>query len=435
MSHPRVASSSPVSVALIGAGNRGRHVFGAYALRHPERLRVVALAEPRSDRRAAVAAEHGLAPARVFDDWRALVAAQPDADAAIVATGDTEHVEPALAALGAGWHLLLEKPIAPDPADCLRVVAAAERAQRILQIGHVLRYTEFYARAHEIAASGRLGELQLIDMREHVAYWHMAHSYVRGKFRSRALAAPFVLAKSCHDLDLLAWLAASPPAQLSSFGSLGAYVPELAPGGAPERCSSACPVQATCPWDAERFYLEPDERRARHWPWSDLSADPSREARARALADSPYGRCVFRCDNDVADHQVVSVAFESGLIATLGVHGVASEERRTLRISGSRGELRGVLQSGLIEVTRHGERAPVETIRIEASPFGHSGGDQGLLDHFCDVVARGAIGEVRASGRVALESHLMGFAAERARREHSVVDMATYRAEVARAAG
>ena len=310
------------------------------------------------------------------------------------------------------------------------MVAAAERAQRILQIGHVLRYTEFYARAREIAASGRLGELQLIDMREHVAYWHMAHSYVRGKFRNRALAAPFVLAKSCHDLDLLAWFAASPPAQLSSFGSLGAYVPERAPAGAPERCSSACPVQATCPWDAERFYLEPDERRARHWPWSDLSADPSREARARALADGPYGRCVFRCDNDVVDHQVVSVAFESGLVATLGVHGVASEERRTLRISGSRGELRGVLQTGVIEVTRHGERGPVETIEIAASPFGHSGGDQGLLDHFCDVVARGALDEVRASGRVALESHLMGFAAERARREHSVVDMAGYRAEV-----
>ena len=300
----------------------------------------------------------------------------------------------------------------------------------------MLRYTEFYARAHEIAASGRLGELQVIDMREHVAYWHMAHSYVRGKFRSRALAAPFVLAKSCHDLDLLAWLAASPPAQLSSFGSLGAYVAEHAPAGAPERCSPACPVQPTCPWDAERFYLEPDERRARHWPWAQrpLRRPLARGPRARARRQS-VGRCVFRCDDDVVDHQVVSVAFESGLIATLGVHGVASEERRTLRISGSRGELRGVLQTGLIEVTRHGERAPVESIRIEASPFGHSGGDQGLLDHFCDVVARGAIGEVRASGRVALESHLMGFAAERARREHSVVDIATYRADVARAAG
>lgn len=425
---------SAISVVLLGAGNRGRHVFGAYARRHPERMRVVALAEPRAEPRAAVAAEHGLAPTALFDGWRELVAARPAADAAIVATGDTEHVDPALAALGAGYHVLLEKPIAPDPVDCVRVVAAAERAGRILQIGHVLRYTEFYARAHEIAASGRLGELQLIDLREHVAYWHMAHSYVRGKFRNRALAAPFVLAKSCHDLDLLAWFAASPPAQVASFGSLGAYVPERAPAGAPERCSAACPVQASCPWDAERFYLGPDDSVARHWPWSDLSADPSHAARVRALAASDYGRCVFRCDNDVVDHQVVSVAFASGLVATLGVHGVASEERRTLRVSGSRGELRGVLQTGKLEVTRHGAVGPVETIEIQASPFGHSGGDQGLLDHFCSVVSRGAGDEVRASGRVALEGHLLGFAAERARRERSVVDMASYRAEVARAA-
>jgi len=315
----------------------------------------------------------------------------------------------------------------------VRVVDAAERTRRILQIGHVLRYMDFYARVQEIAASGTLGKLVLVDLREHVSYWHMAHSYVRGKFRNRHVAAPFILAKSCHDLDLMAWFAASPSAQVSSFGALSAYVPELAPAGAPERCSARCPVQATCPWDAERFYLSPTDEVARHWPWSDLSPDPAREARARALAESPYGRCVYRCDNDVMDHQVVSVAFENGLVGTLGVHGCATEERRTIRISGTHGELRGVMHTGLIEVSRHGS-SELETIRITASPFGHARGDRGLIAHFCDAVARDAHDEVRASGRVALESHLMGFAAERARVEGRVVDMHAYRAEMARAA-
>ena len=123
--------------------------------------------------------------------------------------------------------------------------------------------------------------------------------------------------------------AASPSAQLSSFGALGAYVRERAPAGAPERCSAACPVQASCAWDAERFYLEPEESVARRWPWSDLSPDPSREARRDALAVSPYGRCVYRCDNDVMDHQVVSIHFESGLIGTLGVHGTLAAPRAT----------------------------------------------------------------------------------------------------------
>jgi len=424
---------SRIDVVLIGAGNRGRAVFGAYARRHPERMRVVALAEPREDRRRATASELGLAPDAVFADWRALVAARPPAQAAIVATGDTEHVEPALAALAAGYHLLLEKPIAPDAADCLRVTEAAERERRILQIGHVLRYTAFYAKVHELVSGGRVGRVTMIDLREHVAYWHMAHSYVRGKFRKRALAAPFILAKSCHDLDLLAWLAASPSLRLASFGSLGVYRPELAPAGAPERCSAACPVQASCPWDAARFYLGPDDRLARHWPWSDLSPDPSRAAREAALAAGDYGRCVFRCDNDVVDHQVVAVEFESGLTATLGVHGTASEELRTIRVSGSAGELRGVLQTGLIELSRHGSTER-EAIRIEDSPFGHSGGDQGLLDHFCEVVAADAPERVNASGRAALESHLMGFAAERARLEGRLIDMASYREEVRRAA-
>lgn len=425
---------NPISVALVGAGNRGRYVYGAYALRNPQRMRVVALAEPREERRNATAAEHGLSSERVFADWRELFASQSEAQVAVIATSDTEHVEPALAALAAGQHVLLEKPMALDAADCVRVVEAAERARRILQIGHVLRYMEFYARVQEIAASGQLGVLQMIDLREHVSYWHMAHSYVRGKFRNRELAAPFILAKSCHDLDLMAWIAASPSAQLSSFGALGAYVRERAPAGAPERCSALCPVQATCPWDAERFYLAPDESVARHWPWSDLSVDPSREARSRALAASPYGRCVFRCDNDVMDHQVVSIAFESGLIGTLGVHGCASDERRSVRLSGTQGELRGVLQTGLIEVSRHGS-AELETIRVTESPFGHSSGDRALLDHFCDVIARDVPDELRASGRVALESHLLGFAAERARIEGRVVDMAAYRAEAARSAG
>ncbi len=425
---------SRVDVVLIGCGNRGRAVFGAYARRHPERMRIVALAEPLEERRNAAAAEHALPAERVFSDWRALLAARPAAHAAIVATGDTEHVGPALGALAAGYHLLLEKPIAPSPEDCLRVTEAAERARRILQIGHVLRYTEFYAKVHALVSSGRVGRVAMIDLREHVSYWHMAHSYVRGKFRNRRLAAPFLLAKSCHDLDLLAWLAASPAARLASFGSLGIYRPELAPAGAPERCSAACPVQASCPWDAARFYLGPEDRIARHWPWSDLSGDPARAAREAALATSDYGRCVFRCDNDVVDHQIVAVEFESGLTATLGVHGTASEELRTVRVSGSVGELRGVLQTGVIELSRHGSTER-EEIRIESSPFGHSGGDQGLLDHFCEVVARDAPEQVRASGRVALESHLLGFAAERARQESCVIEMQAYRDGVRRDAG
>ncbi len=183
-----------VDAVLIGAGNRGRFTFGGYALAHPERLRIVAVAEPDAERRSRVAAEHGLPAERVFSDWKETLSGAARAPVAIVATSDDLHVEPALAALASGYHLLLEKPIAPNARDCVRVVEEAERRGRILQIGHVLRYTAFYERVHEILASGELGELLHVDMREHVAFWHMTHSYVRGRFRSTREAAPLILA-------------------------------------------------------------------------------------------------------------------------------------------------------------------------------------------------------------------------------------------------
>lgn len=423
----------PLEAIVVGAGQRGRFVYGAWARANPERLRIVAIAEPDADRRSAMAREHDLPPERVHADWKPLLAGPRLADAAIVATGDTEHVEPALAALARGHHVLLEKPIAPEPADCVRVVEAAERAGRILQIGHVLRYTEFYERVREIAASGRLGTLAAIDMREHVSHWHFAHSYVRGKFRKRQIAAPIVLAKACHDLDLLVWIADREPRRVASFGGLRRFRPEAAPDGAPERCTDGCPAQADCPHDAVRFYLGADDGLARIWPWSDLGPDPSRAARRRALETGPYGRCVFRTDNDVPDRQTAAIEFEGGLIASFGVHGFATHERRTIRLSGSRGELRGVLQTGEIEVTRHGSLES-ERIACGGSELGHYGGDAALIAHFVDVAARGAVGEVRASGRAALASHLLGFAAERARVSGAVIDLAAFRAEVDREA-
>jgi len=416
-----------VEAVVIGAGLRGGEVYGRYALTHPDRLRVVALAEPNPGRREAMARAHGLGPEAVFDDWAPLLDGPPRAPVAIVATGDTEHVAPALRAIETGHHLLLEKPMAPDPADCIRVVEAAERMGRVLQIGHVLRYTPFYEKIHALIRSGRIGRVLHLALAEHVAHWHMAHSYVRGKFRNREIAAPLLLAKSCHDLDLMVWLVGSRPARVASFGGHDEFRAERAPAGAPERCSDGCPVQDACPHDAVRFYLGPDASLARFFPWSDVSPDPSREARRRALEAGRYGRCVYHCDNDQPDHQVVSVEFEDGTTAAFTVHGLATREERTLRVTGTLGELRGALNAGEIELTRHGA-LEVERFDVLGSAIGHYGGDEGLIDHFVEVVARGAADEVRASGRSALESHLLGFAAEDARLDGEVVELADWRA-------
>jgi predicted dehydrogenase len=418
--------TEPVEAVVIGAGLRGRDTYGAYALDNPEELRVIAVAEPNLELREVFAEAHRLPRERSFHDWQKLLSRPRLAQVAIIATPDHVHAAPAVAAVEREYDVLLEKPIAPGAVDCLRVVEAADGAGRLLQIGHCLRYTPFYAKVHEIMTSGRLGRLMTLSMAEHVGFWHMTHAFVRGKWGNTKNAAPMILAKCCHDLDLMAWFVGRPCLRVASFGSLRHFRPEDAPPGAPERCTDGCPVEATCVHSALRFYL----KEFPGWPWSDVCLATDLESRRRALETGPYGRCVYRAGNDVVDHQVLALEFEDGVTATFAMHGFAAVPSRTIRVSGTLGELRGSLERGEIEIHMHGELNP-EVITIPFTPVGHGGGDQGLLRHFVDVVRRGAAEEVLASGRVALESHLIAFAAERSRLERRPAEMADFRAEVA----
>lgn len=406
-----------MDVLLVGAGSRGRDTFGSYALRHPERMRVVAFAEPDETRREVFATAHRIPEARSFRDWRPLLEAGIPAPAAIVATGDALHTGPALAALRGGYHLLLEKPMALRLDECEAIVRAAEQTRRILQIGHVLRYTPFYRKIWELAVRDRvLGEIQTISMAEHVAHWHFTHSYVRGRWRSQQYAAPLILAKCCHDLDLMSWFVGRRCLRVASFGELAHYRPERAPKDAAARCSDACPAEPDCPHSAPRFYAHGRSG----WPWNDVSLTPTREARIEALATGPYGVCVYAGGNDQPDRQSVLLEFEGGIQGRFEVDGFAARPERSIRIQGTRGELRGRFEARELEV-RDYQNGDAESHLVEAVPDGHGGGDQGLLDHFTDVTRREARGEVLASGRAALESHRLGFAAELARREGRAV--------------
>jgi predicted dehydrogenase len=412
--------SQPLEVVLVGAGSRGREAFGRFARKNPERMRFVAVAEPNGERRLLFAREHALPSERVFADWRELFARPRLAPAAIVATPDDLHTAPALAALGAGYHLLLEKPMAPTLEECHAIVEAAERAEKILQIGHVLRYTPFYRAVHRIVAlERRLGAVQSIFMAEHVAHWHFTHSYVRGKWRTTRTAAPLILAKCCHDLDLLAWLVGTPCTRVASFGELVHYRPENAPPGATERCTDGCPVEPTCLHSAKRFYA----RDLAGWPWSDVALEATAEARLAALRTGPWGVCAFRAGNDVVDRQTVILEFEGGAQGSFLVDGFAARPERSIRVQGTRGELRGLFEPGELEI-REPHQTLAERVPVESPASGHGGGDEGLLRHFAEVAARGARDEVLASGRSALLSHRIGFAAERARVERRVVELA-----------
>jgi predicted dehydrogenase len=417
--------TEPVTAVLCGAGGRGFYAYGPYAAAHPDELRFVAVAEPVRERRERFAATHGIPPERCFDSWEGLFAAGRLADACFNMTQDQDHLPSTLAALAAGYDVLLEKPMANRLGDTVALVQAAEREGRLLQICHVLRYTPFFSTLHAILASGRLGEIVTVEHRENVAYWHMAHSFVRGSWRSAASSSPMLLAKCCHDLDILVWNLAAPVERLSSVGSLLHFRPENAPPGATERCTDPCPAGDVCPFDARRLYLDMERVT---WPVTAITTDLTYEGRLHALRSGPYGRCAYKCDNDVVDHQVVTMQLAGGASVVLVMHGHSHDEHRSMRYDGTRATLRGRFgyAGSSIEIHDH-LTGRVEQVAIPEATSGHGGGDFGVVRSFVRAL-RGAE-QPLTSARVSLESHLLAFAAEEARLSGGTVDMAAFRAQ------
>ena len=422
-----------IEVVLIGAGNRGYEAYGPYALEHPEQIRFTAVVEPHRGRRERFAEAHGIPAERRFVSWQDLYARGQIAEALVNCTLDRMHLDSTLPAIELGYQVLLEKPMANTLEGNVRLVQAAEERGSLLMICHVLRYTAFFSTLHQILSSGRLGQIATVEHRENVAHWHMAHSFVRGNWRNSQIESPMILAKCCHDMDILYWNLGR-VRRLASFGSLLHFRLENAPPGAPLRCTAGCPVENECPWYAPRQYLHGHTG----WPVSVISEDLSLEARRRALETGPYGHCVYYCDNDVVDHQTVNLEFVSGASGTLFMHGHSHEEGRTMRYDGTRATLRGRFASGLgdsIEIHDHltglVEEVDLSTSGTRVDSSGHGGGDAGLMAAFVRAL-RPRSGGVKGltTSRESLESHLMAFAAEEARVEGTIVSMDEFRQRV-----
>ncbi len=435
---------TPIRLAAIGAGQRGMDVYGRYALDHPQEVEFIAVAEPIPQRRDRFVSAHDVAPAMQFTTWTDLLNQPKVADAVVISTQDQNHIAPALAALEAGYDVLLEKPMATTLADCVALVRAAEQTGRVLQICHVMRYTDLFTQVHDIVQSGRLGEIITVEHRENVAYWHMAHSYVRGNWRRKDETSPMILAKCCHDLDILYWILGEQVTRLSSFGSLRHFRQDAAPRpDVPARCTDGCPVEADCPFSAPGIYLQHRPFRAiaavfgqpedadltpyLDWPLTTLAhGDKRPEALRYALEHGPYGRCVYHSDNDVVDHQVVMMETERGTSVTLFMHGHSHQQSRTMRYDGTRGTLEATFaMQNEIKIHDH-LTGKTEVIEWFSGIDGHGGGDQKLMAAFVAMLRDGTRAPL-TDARASLESHLLAFAAEEARLTGAVVNLDSYR--------
>ena len=412
---PKKKLKHPLTVAVIGAGGRGSG-FGELIREFPEWAKVVAVAEPRADYREGFAKRHDLDPSRTFRTWEEFVAQPQLCDAVVIATMDRDHVGPAVACTNLGYHMLLEKPMAVTLADCRAIAAAQKRAKTITAVCHSLRYHQGFRTLKELIAAGRFGRIITFDQLEQVAWWHQAHSFVRGNWGNAGRSAFMLLAKSCHDLDYLAYLAGQPCRRVSSFGALTYFTRANAPKRSGDRCTR-CPVEKTCAYSAVRHYVKANREA---WPAAAISFDHSEAAHRRAIETGPYGRCVWKCDNDVVDHQVVLLEFAQNVTATFTMTAFTGNGGRLIRVHGTEADATFQEDKILLRTFATGKE---EVIAVAPEAGGHGGGDYRVVRSWLQALGENDPTHVVTDVQESLRTHTIVFAAERARHERRLIEI------------
>ncbi|MBR5529574.1 MAG: Gfo/Idh/MocA family oxidoreductase [Oscillospiraceae bacterium] len=414
-----------VTFAILGMGNRGT-AYAAKILKYSEESQVTAMADNRRIRLDSANKYVQLPEDRLFSGAEDLLAQPKLADVMIIATQDAQHKEHAIRAMEIGYDLLLEKPISNTLEDITAIYRRAKELGRKVIVCHVLRYTPFYRTAKKLLTEGAVGKICSIEASEHVGYYHYAHSFVRGNWHSKEASSPMILAKCCHDMDILCWLADKHCEKLSSFGSLRYFKEENSPEGAAQRCAD-CSLD--CPFHAQRFYLS----RIPGWPANVLQPEPTEENILQTLDVTDYGKCVFRMDNDVVDHQSINMLLEDEVTVTFQMLGFTNRQTRYLRVFGTEGELWGNFEERKLYVQRFNqERQEYDLNKLGFDFSGHGGGDEGLIYDVIRVM-RGDDFDTTSVTFLenSVESHYMAFAAEDSRLQGGrVTDMKEFAANV-----
>ena len=424
----------PITAVVVGAGHRSIEYAG-YSLLHPDELQIVGIAEPNPLRRQQIAETYNLSPAQCFESAEALAKGPRIADAVINGTMDHQHVATSLPLLAAGYDILLEKPFATSEEEMWRLVKACRKHKRKIIVCHLLRYTPFYRTIRERLLNGEIGEVINIQTIEHVSYHHMAVGYVRGKWnRKDYCQSTMLLAKCCHDLDLIAWMKSGvAPIAVASFGSNMQFREEKAPAQAGTRCLVDCPIESDCLYSARKHYIDHPERWGAYvWACIEHIPNPTIEDKIQSLkTDNPFGRCVWRCDNDVVDHQSVMVEFEDGSTATHNLVGGTARPMRSIHLVGTKGEIQGVLEDNRF-VIRHidlrpGHEYSEEWVDVNSEgdlhgAFGSHGGSEALfMTDFLSMLRGEPLSISCTNIENSINGHLIIYLADRAREKQRVV--------------
>ncbi|XP_060062544.1 putative oxidoreductase YteT isoform X2 [Ylistrum balloti] len=419
--------NSYLTAIVIGAGMRGS-VYAQYAQIYPDRLKIIGVADPRKFYRRQLQQQFNIEDKNCFSDWSEASERDKMSDCVIITTPDRLHKDPAIAFAKKGYNILLEKPMAVNEEDCREIVKTCQENNVTLTVCHVLRYTPWAIKLRELIDSGIIGEVVNINHTEPVGFWHFAHSFVRGNWHNEAKSSSSLLAKCCHDIDLINfWMAGRRCTSLSSFGHLSHFNNESKPPGAANRCME-CPadVESKCPYSAKKIYLDQIKQGDTGFPVCVIAEEPTMESVTAALKTGPYGVCVYDNDNDVMSNQVVNMQFEGGATATLTMMAFTKSVcTREVKVYGTKGELSCKATSA--PVIQHFDFLTGVSHEYQAEPqmvkgmMGHGGADFHCIHSFVNSVANGDKTTISTGPEESLGSHLLVFAAEKARKEKRVV--------------
>lgn len=430
----KMSMSKKITVALAGLGSRGKDTYAHAAEVYSDKMEIVAVADI-NDKKVQMVAEWYHIPADCcYKSAEEMLQRPRLADVMFITTLDRQHVRQAIAALRKGYHVLLEKPISPDLNECREIVKVAKECNRKVVVCHVLRYTPVFRKVKEILDSGVLGDIVDINASENVGWFHMAHSFVRGNWRNSDESSPMILQKCCHDMDLYLWLANKKCESISSFGNTYLFKKENAPEGCAERCLDGCRIKEKCPYDAEAIYLDNERIGARKgnngWPLDVLTEVPTPESVEEALKKGPYGRCVYHCDNNVVDHQVINMNMTDGSTMSFSMCGFTADFARHAQFCGTKGEMKVTMgawdvEDDFIEVSLYGKQLKTKRIRAVdlADDFsGHGGGDLTMVEEFLDILlGNREVSPSITSLEASVESHYCALAAEQSRLQNGAV--------------
>ena len=407
--------AKPVTAITLGAGARG-NVYGNYAVKYPQELDIIGVAEPIPIRNERYSKKHNIQDINRFKTWEDVFKLPKFADAVIISTPDNLHYGPCMAALKKGYHVLLEKPISPSERECRDILNLSKKVGKIVAVCHVLRYAPYFIKLRELMQGGAIGEVVSVQHMEPIQHIHMSHSYVRGNWHNSKETTPIILAKSCHDLDIVRWMLGKPCRKIQAFGDLKWFKEKNAPVGSAARCTDGCAVESTCPYSALKIYY-----RNRSWTHVfDLPDEKDKQGDAimNALKSTNYGRCVYKMDNDQCDHYVANMYFDDNVTASFSMEAFTSYDGRRTRVMGSMGCIVGDMTSFTLTDFRTGK----ETVWKEETD-GHGGGDWRLVSNWIQAIDKNDPGLLTSTIDQSIESHIMGFMAEESRKNFKVMDV------------